>query len=164
MSGDTYLSMPDTTSRMAPYRRSIRRLVASTLLFASSLLLVASMSLAQEDSGDVSCEGFEAPEDAQVALDENPNLAGALDSDGNGVACDEDPSLFAQNGTTEETDEFTNEIEDDAEDERVEETEDSGQSIGQARQTPATGGVALLPLAGSALTAIFGGSMLIRRR
>lgn len=160
MTGDIYSNMPDTTSRMAPYRRSIRRLIASMSLFASSLLLVASMGLAQSDDS-VRCEDFTTPEDAQVALDEDPSTADALDGNGNGVACDEDRSIFTEDRELEERGEFADEIEggntDDAED-------GSGASEDQAQQTPATGGIALLPLAGSALTAGFGGFMLLRRR
>ncbi len=98
--------MPDTTSKISPYRRSIRRLVASSLLFTSSLLLVASIGFAQDEPV---CGDFAAPEDAQVALDEDPDLASSLDSDDNGTACDEDPGLFAQATDTEDSTQTTTE-------------------------------------------------------
>lgn len=154
MSGDLYSSMPDTTSRLAPYRRSIRRLVASMLLFTSSLLLVSSMGLAQDD---VSCEEFDSPEAAIEYAENNPDTETALDGDGNGIVCDEDPGFFTDDGDVEQRQEFADEIEDDA-------ANGSDDSANQARQTPATGGLALLPLAGSALAAGCGGFMLLRRR
>lgn len=159
MTGHIYSNMPDTTSRMAPYRRSIRRLIASISLFASSLLLVASMGLAQ-DGNDVSCEEFDSPEAAMEYVADNPDAESALDSDGDGTVCNEEPSLFTDDGDVEERDEFADEIEDD----RANDEDDSGDSTDQARQTPATGGIALLPLAGSVLTAGFGGFTLVRRR
>jgi hypothetical protein len=147
--------------------------VASALLFTSSLLLVASIGFAQDEPV---CGDFAAPEDAQVALDEDPDLASSLDSDGNGTACDEDPGLFAQatdtedttqtttESTTESTNESTNESTTEAEEDTSPEPEDSGASNARSQQTPATGGVALVPLAGSTLTALLGGSMILRRR
>lgn len=114
--------------------------------------------------GESSCGDFAAPEDAQMALEENPDLTGSLDSDGNGTACDEDPELFAQAADEEDTADTTTEDTIEDESDTVEETEDSSAADQQDRQTPPTGGVALLPLAGSTLTALLGGSMLIRRR
>jgi hypothetical protein len=140
--------------------------MASALLFTSSLLLVASMGFAQEESN---CDDFAAPEDAQMALEENPDLANSLDGDGNGVACDEDPSVFTQAEDPEDTTESTNESTTGAERYTSPDPEDSGDSDSndsnaRSQQTPATGGVALIPLAGSALTALLGGSVLLRRR
>lgn len=161
MNGYTHSHMPDTTSGISPYRRSIRRLVASALLFTSSLLLVASMGFAQEES---SCGDFAAPEDAQIALEDNPDLASSLDSDGNGTACDDDPELFAQAADAEDTTDSTNESTTEAGEDTSEEPEGSDDSNARSQQTPATGGIALVPLAGSALTALLGGSMFLRRR
>lgn len=165
MNGHIHSHMPDTTSKISPYRRSIRRLVASALLFTSSLLLVASIGFAQDKPV---CGDFAAPEDAQVALDEDPDLASSLDSDGNGTACDEDPGLFAQatdtEDTTQTTTESTNESTTEAEEDTSPEPEDSGASNARSQQIPAIGGVALVPLAGSTLTALLGGSMILRRR
>lgn len=117
MTGDFYSNMPDTTSRMAPYRCSLRLLVASTLLFTSSLMLVTSMGLAQD-----------APDDL------------------------EDRALFAE------------EMEDSDAALSNEDQYDNNVPVNQVQQTPATGGVALLPLAGSVLTAGAGGFVLLRRK
>lgn len=163
MTGDFYSNMPDTTSPLSPYRRAIRRLVASMLLFTSSLLLVVSMGFAQvvpsDDDfigDDVTCEQFDTPEDAELYLQENPDAEIILDSDGNGVVCDEDPDLF--------TDDFDN-GDDFSDDAQYEEDFDAPvNQTQQPQQTPPTGGVALLPLAGSVLSAGFGGFMLLRRR
>lgn len=153
MNGNLYSKLPDTTSRMAPYRRSIRRLVASTSLFASSLLLAASMGLAQDD---VSCQDFGAPEAAIEYVQSNPEAESALDSDGDGTVCNEQQSVFT--GGTSQSDSSGDDGSDDAGDV----SDDS--SGDRAQQTPATGGVALLPLAGSVLAAGFSGFMFLRRR
>lgn len=130
MSGDFYSGMPDTTSRMAPYRRSIRFLVASTLLFASSLLLVTSMGLAQSS-------------------DDLENRALFADS----MEDSEDPGRGAfANG--DDNDDLSGD----------DQYQNDDVSANQAQQTPDTGGVALLPLAGSALTAGAGGFVLLRRK
>lgn len=63
-------------------------------LFAITLTVLAMLTVglihpagAQVDR--VSCGFFETREDAQAALDENPELAITLDSDGNGIACED---------------------------------------------------------------------------
>lgn len=94
MNGHSYSNMPnmpDTTRKTrktSPYRRSIRRLVASASLFASSLLLVASMGVAQQD---VSCDDFDSPEAAVEYVASNPGAESTLDGDGDGTVCNEDP-------------------------------------------------------------------------
>lgn len=121
MTGDFYSNMPDTTSRMAPYRRSLRLLVASTLLFTSSLLLVTSVGVAQPDDLEDRALFAEEMEDSDAALSNEEQY-------------------------------------------NDEEQYDNDVPVNQVQQTPATGGVALLPLAGSALTAGAGGFVLLRRK
>lgn len=112
--------MPDTTSRMAPYRRSLRRLMASTLLFISSLMLVTSVGVAQSDDLDNRALFAEEMEDNDAALSNEERY---------------------------NEDQYDNDV-----------------PVNQVQQTPATGGVALLPLAGSALTAGAGGFVLLRSK
>ena len=57
-----------------------------------AMLMVGLIHPAGAQVDRVSCGFFETQEDAQAALDARPELAVTLDSDGNGIACEDLPS------------------------------------------------------------------------
>ncbi len=65
------------------------RMVGLIALFASTLPL---LSAGQVSAQTVTCADYSSVSSAQFALEINPNLASALDPDGNGIACDDEAS------------------------------------------------------------------------
>lgn len=65
------------------------RMVGLIALFASTFQL---LSTGQAAAQTVKCDDYSSANAAQFALEINPNLAGALDPDGNGIACDDEAS------------------------------------------------------------------------
>jgi len=67
----------------APFRLFV------VLLFVFGLMVPVASTAAAAAQGTVTCDDFTTEAEAQDALDDDPDLADALDEDGNGVACDE---------------------------------------------------------------------------
>lgn len=76
----------------AQHPMAVRNTYSILLAVAVALLGVITLTFAQTAGAQVdpvSCGFFETQEDAQAALQANPDLALTLDSNDNGVACDE---------------------------------------------------------------------------
>lgn len=134
--------------------------------FLASLLLVASMSFAQ-DPGEFNCSDFSSQQEAQGFYEQNDPQSDPyiLDADSDGTAC-ESLNGTADGGAAPVPEEDEDEA-DLAEDRPASgEQDDTSVSGGQYQQeemvTPDTGGPALLPLAGAAVLFMSGGYLLLR--
>jgi len=71
---------------MTAWNTHRNRLAVALTLLGVIAFTSPQAGLAQRDP--ISCGFFDTQEDAQAALDENPDLALTLDSDGNDIACE----------------------------------------------------------------------------
>lgn len=160
-----YAHFPDTTGRFGRHHRQLRRLLGSFLFFLASLLLVASMSLAQDPS-EFNCSDFSSQQEAQDFYEDNDPQSDPyiLDADSDGIACESlDGGDNGGSATPPEDDDSGLPEDRPASDER----DDSGVAGDQYQQeqivTPDTGGPALLPLAGGMLLLGVSGYLFSRR-
>ena len=118
-----------------------RLLVALLFLLGLMAPFAATGATAQ---GTVTCDDFTTEREAQDALDDDPDLADALDEDGNGIACDEPANDVSPEDvqlpeeTEEATEEPTDEATEDATEEATEETtEEATETPEDEGETPA---------------------------
>lgn len=159
-----YAHFPDTTARFGSFHRPLRRLLASFLFFLASLLLVASMSLAQDPS-EFNCSDFSTQPEAQDFYENNDPQADPyiLDADSDGMACE---SLDGDDGAVPAPEDDGASLPEDRP--ASNEQNDSSVTGDQYQQheevvTPDTGGPALLPLAGAMLLLGASGYLFVRR-